>query len=169
VFGSRLAGYNEAQLTALKANDEKFFNAVYGGWYGNSSNEGYKYRGRGYNQLTFKGNYEQIGRQIGVDLVNNPDLLNNVDVATRELIQYFKNRFSEPANKLRQYGATNINDFKDLNNAVLASYHANAGWGTNIAADTTGGKQKAVERSLTFLDMVKQNPKTVGGAFFFNE
>lgn len=166
VFGSRLARYTEAQLSALKLNDEAFFNAVYGGWYGNAFNEGYKYRGRGYNQLTFKGNYAQIAGQIGVDIVSNPDLLNNIDVATKVLIQYFKNRFSEQGNKLSLYNASGINDFKDLNNAVLASYHANAGWGNNIASDTTGGKAKAVERSITFLDIVKQNPGTSGGVFF---
>ena len=166
IFGSRVSMYNEAQLTSLKANDVAFFNAVYGGWYGNATNEGYKYRGRGYNQLTFKGNYVQIAKQIGVDIVNYPDLLNNVDVATKALIQYFKNRFSESGNKLSLYNSNGINDFKDLNSAVLASYHANAGWGNNIVNDTTGGKAKAVERSTTFLEIVKQNPTTTGGVFF---
>lgn len=166
VFGSRVSKYTDPQLTNLKANDEAFFNVVYGNMYGNAWNEGYKYRGRGYNQLTFRGNYAQIAPQIGVDIVNNPDLVNNLDVATKVLVQYFKNRFSENGNKLTQYGAKGINDFKDLNNAVLASYHANAGWGNNIATDSTGGKAKAIERSATFLEIVKANPSTTGGVFF---
>ena len=165
-LGARLLKYNDAQLTALKANDEAFFNAIYGGWYGNASNEGYKFRGRGYNQLTFKGNYEQIGKQIGVDLVNNPDRLNDTDTASKALIQYFKNRLTEPYNKLSLYNSKGLNDFKDLNSATLAAYHANAGWGNNISTDGTGGKAKAEERSATFLDLVKQNPGTTGGVFF---
>ena len=36
--------------------------------------DGYKYRGRGYIQLTWKDNYQRCARKFGRDLVNNPDL-----------------------------------------------------------------------------------------------
>lgn len=36
--------------------------------------DGYLYRGRGYVQLTWKSNYQRASREIGVDLVANPDL-----------------------------------------------------------------------------------------------
>jgi hypothetical protein len=35
--------------------------------------DGYKYRGRGYVQLTWKNNYALFGRLTGHDLVNKPD------------------------------------------------------------------------------------------------
>lgn len=35
--------------------------------------DGYNYRGRGYVQVTWKNNYQTIGQQTGVDLVNYPD------------------------------------------------------------------------------------------------
>lgn len=35
--------------------------------------DGYRYRGRGYVQLTWKTNYARAGRALGVDLVNDPD------------------------------------------------------------------------------------------------
>lgn len=57
---------------------EKIANKVYGGRMGNGpeeTGEGWKYRGRGIKQLTGKENYERCGAGIGVDLVNNPDLL----------------------------------------------------------------------------------------------
>lgn len=42
---------------------------------GNTSpGDGAKYCGRGYVQLTWKTNYDRAGKDIGVDLVGNPDL-----------------------------------------------------------------------------------------------
>jgi putative chitinase len=40
-----------------------------------SSGEGYKFRGRGYIQLTGKENYTAFGKSIGVDIPSNPDLV----------------------------------------------------------------------------------------------
>lgn len=57
---------------------EKIANLVYGGRMGNgaeSTGEGYKFRGRGYIQLTGKDNYAALGKAIGEDLVANPDLV----------------------------------------------------------------------------------------------
>ncbi len=94
IFGSRVAALSEAQLTALKKDDVKFFDFMYGGRYGNTlPGDGYKYRGRGLNQLTFKGNYAKYGQLIGRDLVNNPDLVNNLDVAIMVMAAFFSEGF----------------------------------------------------------------------------
>jgi len=69
--------------TDVKAKDyerkpEKIANLVYGNRMGNgpeTSGEGYKFRGRGYIQLTGKDNYTAFGKAIGEDMVNNPDLV----------------------------------------------------------------------------------------------
>ncbi len=92
IFGSRVSGMSDSELTQLKANPEAFFNKVYGGRLGNAADEGYKYRGRGFNQLTGKGNYEKYGRLAGVDLVNNPDLLNDPAIAAKVAVAYMKDR-----------------------------------------------------------------------------
>lgn len=60
---------------------EKIASRVYGGRMGNgneSTKEGYKFRGRGYIQLTGKDNYVAFGKAINEDIVSNPD-----DVATK--------------------------------------------------------------------------------------
>lgn len=51
---------------------------------------GYDYRGRGYIQLTGKANYELYGKLINLDLLKNPDLLLNHEVAANVAIAYIK-------------------------------------------------------------------------------
>ena len=59
-------------------NPEKIASKVYGGRMGNGNEvtkEGFKFRGRGYIQLTGKHNYTQFSKFIGEDCVANPDLV----------------------------------------------------------------------------------------------
>jgi putative chitinase len=59
-------------------NPEKIASKVYGGRMGNGgeeTKEGYKFRGRGYIQLTGKENYTSFAKSIGEDTVANPDLV----------------------------------------------------------------------------------------------
>lgn len=44
------------------------------------------YLGRGYVQLTHKANYERAGRELGVDLVNNPSLALEADIAAQIIV-----------------------------------------------------------------------------------
>jgi len=57
---------------------EKIASRVYGSRMGNgdeSSKEGYKFRGRGYIQLTGKSNYASLDKLVDDDIVGNPDLV----------------------------------------------------------------------------------------------
>jgi putative chitinase len=59
-------------------NPEKIASKVYGGRMGNgdeSTKEGFKFRGRGYIQLTGKDNYKNFTKFIGEDCIGNPDLV----------------------------------------------------------------------------------------------
>lgn len=49
--------------------------------------DGIKYCGRGYVQLTWKTNYLRCGREIGVDLVSQPDLAMDPDIAARIMFE----------------------------------------------------------------------------------
>ena len=52
--------------------------------------DGYKYRGRGFAQMTGKTNYQKYGEKLGLDLVNQPDLASDPCVAALVAVLYFK-------------------------------------------------------------------------------
>ena len=54
--------------------------------------DGYRFRGRGYVQLTGRSNYRSFGSQIGVDLENNPDLASQPEVAAKLAVAYWNTR-----------------------------------------------------------------------------
>jgi putative chitinase len=66
----------EAAASAYARNPAKIAAKVYGGRMGNgpeSTGEGYKFRGRGYIQLTGKDNYTAFGKAINEDMTATPD------------------------------------------------------------------------------------------------
>jgi putative chitinase len=65
-----------ALAAAYERQPAKIAARVYGGRMGNgaeATGEGYKFRGRGYIQLTGKENYTAFGKSIGEDMTANPD------------------------------------------------------------------------------------------------
>jgi putative chitinase len=121
--GQGKSNYNELAVQ-YAGNDQKLANFVYGGRYGNgpeSSGDGYKYRGRGFNQITFKGTYKKYGKLLGKNLVGNPDLLNDPNIAAAAAVKFLLNRLKEK----------NIdpNSFTSTGDAVIKLAGANAGWG----------------------------------------
>ena len=68
----------DAKALEYERKPEKIANLVYGNRMGNGpepSGEGYKFRGRGFIQLTGKDNYIAFGKAINEDLTKNPDLV----------------------------------------------------------------------------------------------
>jgi predicted chitinase len=57
-----------------------------------NADDAYNYMGRGYLQITGRANYDDIGRKIGKNLVDNPQLMMNSDVALDASIEYWKSR-----------------------------------------------------------------------------
>lgn len=83
IFGSRLTavqreklGRKPGELALSPDRQADIANIVYGGRYGNNqSGDGWKYRGRGLKQVTFKDNYSACGKVLGLNLIDDPDLL----------------------------------------------------------------------------------------------
>lgn len=70
----------EAAANAYARQPQKIASKVYANRMGNgseASGEGYKFRGRGYIQLTGKENYTAFGKAIGEDILSNPDVVSS--------------------------------------------------------------------------------------------
>ena len=76
IFGKYFPTDTKAALYERKP--EKIANLVYGGRMGNgaeTTGEGYKFRGRGYIQLTGKDNYSAFDKVVEENLIEQPDLV----------------------------------------------------------------------------------------------
>jgi predicted chitinase len=153
IFGSRFSKYSDEEINRIKSDPDEFWEIVYGNRYGNDRpGDGAKYRGRGFNGLTFKSNYQKYNdllkkTPIKVDIVNNPDLLNRIDVAAEINALYFVNGLSSEFSR-KKYGNKDPNDFKDFDTALKAATNANAGWGKNI--EGSEDLRRAKEYSANF-------------------
>jgi predicted chitinase len=113
IFGTRIKALNDEDLARIKATPESFANYMYGrpgNKLGNDKpGDGYKYRGRGFIQVTGKANYLACSMALYGDdrLVKNPDLLNNPEAAAASTAWYVKSNLKKFAN-LTGYDVKNL-------------------------------------------------------------
>jgi putative chitinase len=70
--------FTQTNFVSYARDPERIGNRVYANRMGNrdeASGDGYKFRGRGFIQLTGHDNYAAFGMSIGEDCINNPDLV----------------------------------------------------------------------------------------------
>ena len=164
----------QADVVRLAGNPQALGDYKYGNKGGNAANEGYKYRGRGYNQITFKSTYKKIGDTIGVDLVTYPDKLNDPKVAAEAMAAFFAPELKAGFNagSFTKFGVTNEGAVRDTTTATKIAVQINAGRRTNFnnAVVQEGfNKAKGTVDSLYDMirggvDIVKKNPIKVGVA-----
>jgi predicted chitinase len=116
-----------------KCDDEKFFDCIYGRNSGiklgnTDPGDGYKYRGRGFNQITGRANYRKYGFE------SNPDDLNNPEGAADAMINF-----------LAPEGSALNNKFENVDDAVKYFVTKNAGGQTSSM-----GERKANEVLANF-------------------
>lgn len=88
-------------------NPQKIANRVYANRMGNGSEksgDGFRYRGRGFIQLTGKNNYKAFGDAIGEDLLKNPDKVSTEYPLTSAAWFFSTNKLNE----LSDRGSTNV-------------------------------------------------------------
>lgn len=97
MFGKRITAeqaraYGRNAMHA--ANQKMIASIIYANRNGNSdvsSGDGYRYRGRGLIQITGKANYAALVKQLGADVVANPDLLLGYRFAAMSAAAWWKN------------------------------------------------------------------------------
>jgi putative chitinase len=108
-----ILGRQKSESVVPAARQQRIANLAYGGRFGNgdpASGDGWRYRGRGLKQITFRDNYAACGRALGLDLVANPDLLAADDLlAARSAGWFWKTKgCNEPADRGDFAGTTRI-------------------------------------------------------------
>lgn len=79
--------------------------------------DGYKYRGRGYVQITWKNNYRRLGDALGYDLVNNPEDALNPLVAYRVMSYGMRNGIFT-GKKLSDYISGSSANYRDARRII---------------------------------------------------
>lgn len=93
VFPSHFSSQDDAMN--YHRQPEKIANRIYANRLGNgdeASGDGWKYRGRGFIQITGMNNYEICGDSLGIDLVSNPDYLCSLPGAVDSAVWYWNIR-----------------------------------------------------------------------------
>lgn len=137
-------GLTDAQLNALKIDDVRFFEAMYGvgtaagHQLGNvQAGDGFLYRGRGFLQLTGRANYVRYGRLTGhPELVDDPDLANDPRIAAAIAVAYMRDRYHGGGfEEMKRAVGNSFGSVDQVKNALFQQYLASGEFaaGTQVA------------------------------------
>lgn len=87
--------FTAAEAQTYQRQPEKIANRAYGNRMGNgneASGDGWKYRGAGFIQITGKSNFIAVGKSLGIDLINHPELLQQPNYAILSAGWYWNDR-----------------------------------------------------------------------------
>jgi predicted chitinase len=115
---------DDASARPYVRNEEKLAEKVYGGRLGNvQPGDGYRYRGRGFVQITGREAYREMGRKLQLPLENDPDLALDPGAAVKIACQTWADKVLA--------GERGMNELADANKLEALTYRINGGY-TNI-------------------------------------
>lgn len=130
-FYSPFKGKSDKFVSQYLRNSKKCANYVYANRMGNGpidSGDGYRYRGRGFIQITGYNNYKALSEATGIDYVSNPDLL--------------LNEADSMISALWFWSVNNLNKYADIGDLDAVSDIINIGRRTNLKGDANGYKHR---------------------------
>ena len=109
VFPRRFKSRSNARVIYDLLGSDGLFEVMYSGKIGNSEfGDGAKYIGRGFIGITGKDNYNQISKEISIDVLNNPELLEQEDYAILSSIAWWKINIKPKISNFTGESATEI-------------------------------------------------------------
>ena len=162
----RFQTLQEAQ-DIVAAGPEAYFNKVYDGRMGNTSpGDGYKYRGRGFIQITGKDMYNRIGKIIGEDLVGNPDSANKPEIAAKIIPAFFQLKLKERKLNTEDYNDINVvntvvgsadTKSREQRKTLAAAYANELNSGSQLAAASTENKDLKAQQKQAQAPVIVNN------------
>ena len=131
IFYSPFKGKSDSFIAGYIKNPEKCANYVYANRGGNgneASGDGWKYRGGGMLQNTFKNGYLRLTKDTGINFYDNPELILVEANAMVAACNYWKNN--------------NLNKYADLDDLDAVSDLINKGRLTEVEGDTNGYRDR---------------------------
>jgi predicted chitinase len=159
IFGSRTKGVSDEELNAIKSDPQKMSEMMYGGRMGNTeAGDGFKYRGRGYIQLTGKNNYAAASKEIFGDnrLVDNPDLALDPVVA-KQITDWFMEK--NAPNMAKKLGIDMNNMTQDQANQLATSTIA----GKKIQRGSDGYLSSTLDKVDMYAQKIKSGTISASG------
>jgi len=123
--------FTDLETIKYQRKPEMIANRVYANRMGNGdekSGDGWKYRGRGFLQITGKSNYTLLSKETGIDYLSKPELLLNEADAMISALWY--------------WNSNNINRYADLDDLDSVSDLINIGRRTSRVGDANGYKHR---------------------------
>lgn len=162
IFPSKF-GPGRANANEYSKKPEKIANWVYDSSRNKTHDQpgdGWKYRGRGFNQITFKDAYKKFGKMVGQDLVNNPDKLNEVQDAADVCVAFYVDGFNSYKRKIKTKFGQDPLDIQDYDKALLLIINLTAGFGFSTQSSVVQYNYEHAKEYHSFLiEYLEQKPE----------